>query len=211
MRATLLLALFASLTACGGAAAYRAEAPAAAGPRLPEGRVLIRTARLTIEVPDETDFEPTLDRIEKVAADLKGYVSSRGRESIDVRIPAPQLDQALGQVGAFGEVTYRDVRVQDVTAETLDLEVRIGNLKTLRGRLQALVEKADQVADLLALEKELARVSADLESLEARQRVIQRDVAYSALSISLEENVSPGPSAGSYGLYLGVKWLFVWD
>ncbi|MCB9548878.1 MAG: DUF4349 domain-containing protein [Myxococcales bacterium] len=211
---TLLLALAAlALAGCGAAAQRSMPAPAVANsPTLPESRILIRTARLTVEVNDEKDFDPTLDRIEAITGDLKGYVSSRRRDAIDVRIPAPQLDTALGQISGLGEVTYRDVRVQDVTAEALDLDVRIENLKTLRTRLQALVEKADQVADLMALEKELARVTADLESLEARQRVIQRDVAYSAVSVSLEEDISPGPLGWiPYGLYLGVKWLLVWD
>jgi len=90
--------------------------------------------------------------------------------------------------------------------------VRIDNLQKLRTRLQALVEKAEAVADLMALEKELARVTSDLESLEARQRVLEKDVAYSVLYVSLEEEISPGPLGWiPYGLYLGVKWLFVWD
>lgn len=204
------------LPGCGASAPSRYEmSPGVAGPEgtgLPAGRALIRNGRMTVEVDDESDFGPTLDQVEKIGAEYKGYITSRDRASIDLRVPAEHLDAAVERVGKLGEVTYQNVRTQDVTAEVLDLKVRIDNLQKLRTRLQALVEKAEAVADLMALEKELARVTSDLESLEARQRVLEKDVAYSVLYVSLEEEISPGPLGWiPYGLYLGVKWLFVWD
>jgi len=202
------------LPGCGASAPNRVAAagPAAANANLPAGRALIRTGNITLEVDDEKDFEPTLNHIEQVAGGVKGYVAGRNRDSIDVRVPAEQLDTVVNQVSSMGEVTWRDIRTQDVTAELVDMAVRIDNLQKLRTRLQALVEKAEVVADLLALEKELARVTSDLESLEGRQRLIEKDVAYSVLHVRLEEEVSPGPLGWiPYGLYLGVKWLFVWD
>lgn len=216
MRGPLLCLVLLSLPGCGASAPNRVDgnfrAIGAEGSNLPAGRALIRTGRLTLEVDDETDFGPTLDNIEKIGAEFKGYVTGRDRASIDMRVPAEHLDAAVERVGKLGEVTYQNIRTQDVTADVTDLKVRIDNLQKLRTRLQALVEKAEAVADLMALEKELARVTSDLEALEARQRMLEKDVAYSALHVSLEEEISPGPLGWiPYGLYLGVKWLFVWD
>ena len=43
-------------------------------------------------------------------------------------------------------------------------------------------------------------------------RVLSGRVAMATISVDLEEDVSPGPIGWiGYGIYRGVKWLFVWD
>lgn len=212
----LLAALFLlCTTACGSSAklmrpghvAANAPADPAAAPRL-----MIKRANLTVEVDDEDDFEQTGEAIAAIAKELKGYVVSRQNQRVNLRVPAASLDAALDAIGKLGEVTQRNVSAVDVTAQVTDLKVRIDNLKTLRTRLKGLVDKADQVKDLIELEKELARVTSELERLEAQDRNLTRDVAMSQITVRIDESVSPGPVGWVfYGLYRGVKWLFVWD
>ena len=213
----LLLAALTSLPGCGGAKAVggqfepTAQGPAPAGPGA-NARLMVKRASLTLEVDDADDFEATGARIEAVAVGLQGHVVNRTTRFITLRVPAPQLDAAVKAIGALGELTERDISAVDVTAQVTDLKVRIDNLATLRTRLKGLVERAEVVKDLIELEKELARVTAELERLQAQQRGLSHDVALSRINVRLEEEVSPGPIGWVfYGLYRGVKWLFIWD
>ena len=81
-----------------------------------------------------------------------------------------------------------------------------------RERVQELVDEGKNVEEILAVEKELARVTSQLESLEGQMRVLDNRTTYATVNVVLEERVRPGPVGWVfYGLYRGVKWLFVWD
>ncbi len=233
MRALLLL--FASLALATGCSASRARAPA--GPMLERAVVtssvsddarggvqgervaaqqidqkLVRTAYLTVEVPDDEDLEPAVKKAEQVAGSLQGYVANQTERSIVFKVPAARLDEALDAIAGLGEVTDRNISVVDVTAEYVDLEIRIENLEKVRARLQQLVEQSTAVSDILAVEKELARVTAELESLKGRMRLMENQTSYATVSIGCEERVMPGPVGWVFsGTYRAVKWLFVWD
>lgn len=199
---------------CGGARSDAQFAPPAMGPTAGASatRLMVKRASLTLEVEDADDFEAAGVRIEAVAKGLQGHIVGRRNRFVTLRVPAAQLDAAIAGIGTIGELTRRDISAVDVTAQVTDLKVRIDNLATLRTRLKALVDRAEVVKDLIELEKELARVSGELERLQAQQRGLGRDVAMSHINVQLEEEVSPGPIGWVfYGLYRGVKWLFIWD
>jgi hypothetical protein len=215
MRHAIIVFFLLGTTACGAAKARytpKVVAGAADSGAAPAERIMVKRASLTIEVDDADDFERTGQAIATIAKDLKGYVVNSSHRWIELRVPAARLEAALDAISALGDVEHREVGAVDVTAQVTDLKVRIDNLKTLRIRLKALVERAEEVKDLIGLEKELARVTSELERLEAQQRGLARDVAMSQITVRLEEDVSPGPIGWVfYGLYRGVKWLLVWD
>ena len=202
------------LMACGGAARSRSGAPPAepALVRADGGRLLARSARIQLEVEDEEDFAPTLKRLAALATELKGYVVEQRSWRVVFKVPAAQLDRALERVAALGEVVELQVTAMDLTTQHTDLKARIENLKRLRSRLRELVGQATEVATILKVEKELARVTGELERLEAQMRALSNRVTMARIRVTLEEAVSPGPVGWIfYGLYRGVKWLFVWD
>ena len=205
---------------CGGAApaAHQAEAP-----RSPVGgetgsadspipRRLARTARIEIEVDDEADFHQALARATEIANNLDGYVVRQSRDRISFKVPSARLEEAVAAVGQLGAVQARHVSAVDVTMQYVDLDVRIANLETLRARLQALVDAATNVTDVLAVERELSRVTGELEQLQGQFRVLKSRVSMSEVTVELDTHIGPGPIGWVfYGLYRGVKWLFVWD
>ncbi|MFN3197233.1 MAG: DUF4349 domain-containing protein [Bradymonadia bacterium] len=224
MGAVLMLAF---TVGCGGGAphAYRADssmerAPSAsagaslagAEPTDKKSRKLIRDADLTLEVSDEDDIEPAVKQIAEMVEPLKGYVVSQTTKSVTIKVPSDRLDEALKMIQKVGEVTRRQVRTRDVTAQYADLMIRIDNLKTLQARLKELVAQGTNVAEILEVEKELSRVTGELERLEGQMRVLNNQTDFARITVRVEESVSPGPVGWIfYGLYRGVKWLFVWD
>lgn len=182
------------------------------GPNGPVQRKFVRTANLTLEVDDEDDFKPTLIKARKIAEGLDGYVQQESTTSITVLVPTEQLDTAMAQLEKLGEVTSRNVRIVDVTSQYVDMQIRINNLRKMRERLTELVAQSTDVSEILKIETELGRITAELERMEGQMRLMERNTTYATIYLSLEEEVTPGPIGWIfYGVAMGVKWLFVWD
>lgn len=172
---------------------------------------LVKNGSMTIET-DEDNFPARIKSLKEAVGKLEGYVSEESRNRIVLRVPAGRLDELVAIARQLGEVTSQDVRVQDVTSAFVDLQIRIDNLKRLRTRLQELVEAGSNVQEVLEVERELARVTRELEQLEGQLRLMDSQVSFATLVVTFENDVSPGPIGWIfYGTYQAVKWLFVWD
>ena len=179
---------------------------------LVDGRKLKRTAYLTIEVDDEERIPEVVDKARQKALDFDGYVASESTDSIEVMVPTERLDQVLAELDGTGEVVSKRVSVEDVTSQYVDLKVRIDNLEKTRQRLKQLMSRAQNVEETLKVEKELTRVTTELEQLKGQMRRMKRETTYARLHVHVEKDVRPGPIGWVfYGLYRGVKWLFIWD
>lgn len=177
-----------------------------------DARKLKRHARLTVEVSDEDDIEPTIDKARKMAEAAEGYVASESTHAITMMVPTGDTENFLDRLSTLGEVTDRSIRVDDVTSQYVDLEIRIENLERTRNRLQELLEQSVQVSEVLEVEKELSRVTMQLEQFKGQMRTMSRDTTYARVELHVEESVVPGPVGWIfYGGYKAVKWLFVWD
>jgi hypothetical protein len=175
-------------------------------------RKIIRDASLTIEVPKAAQIPAALRAARQLTARYGGYVSSETSQSVVVKVPAPRFDEMLSATGALGEITKRDVTARDVTSEHVDLAIRITNARRLQERLRELVGQTQDMARILEIERELARVTVELESYEGQMRLMENQTSYATITLSFEERVSPGPLGWVFvGMYKGVKWLFVWD
>lgn len=188
------------------------EPAAAADPRVDYDRKFVKTAWVELEVDDEDDLEPTVARVREVADGLGGYAVEMSSSSISVKVPTERLDEAMVAIASIAEVTDRNVRVSDVTARYVDMQIRIANLEQIRARLQELVEQGEDVKAILEVEKELNRVTRELESMKGQMRMLTNQVTFATIHVDVSEDVTPGPIGWIfYGGYKAVKWLFVWD
>lgn len=181
-------------------------------PRVDYDRKFVKNAWVEIEVGDEDDFEPTVAKVQRVSEGLGGYAVEVSKNSITAKVPTERLDEALVAIASIGEVIERNVRVSDVTASYVDLQIRIANLEQVRTRLQELVAQGEDVKAILEVEKELNRVTRELESLKGQMRMLSNQVTFATIHVDVSEDVTPGPIGWIfYGGYKAVKWLFVWD
>lgn len=176
-----------------------------------KNRVLVYRADLSLEV---TDAEAARTRISELALEMGGYVQSASNRSVTVRIPAPVLEDAMTKFGNLGKVTEKNITADDVTGSYRDLEMRIANLEKARERYVEILKRATAVQDVLAVERELERVTSELEMYRAQFRRLHERVSLSTVTIRLIEEKElkrPGPLGWVFkGLYLAVAWLFVW-
>lgn len=153
----------------------------------------------------------------QAAARLKGYAGSEneynadGRNSttIIIRVPAANFDSLL--IAATNGITRfdrKDIQVKDVTAEFVDIQARLKTKKDLENRYLELLKKANTVAEMLEIEREMGSLRADIESIEGQLNVMKNQVALSTLTVTLYETVSV---PGFFGERLGSGFVNGWN
>ena len=116
----------------------------------------------------------------------------------------------MDSAATLGFVGERRVNLDDVTDQVVDAQGRLASLRASRDRIRSLMDRAGGMSDVLTLERELARVQAEIESLEGRLAAIQGAVALSEVNIRLEQKHELGPvSKVAVGLGRALKKLFV--
>ena len=160
-------------------------------------RKLIRTVNLNVET---TEFDQLIGNISQAVSDAGGYMESsdvsgtsisdsygRRYAYLTVRIPAERLDQFVTLVGEQGNITNKSESTQDVTLQYSDIESRKKSLRIEQDRLWELLEKADSMESIIALEERLSEIRYQLESFESQLRTYDNQVDYSTVSISVNE------------------------
>ena len=121
---------------------------------------------------------------DSVSASLSLRADPNWLEAFRTRI---RLDAESGD----GRVTSSSVSVEDLTRSILDTDARLRAQTALRDRLQTLLETRDgELADLLAVERELARVQGEIESATSVLKALRQRVDMSALDVSYSSRVS---------------------
>lgn len=131
--------------------------------------------------------------VEAVAKAVGGFLAKREDRSITIRVPVASFSDAEGRVGKLGTLLHREVSAEDVTDEVADVESRLKNARAMRDRMEHLLQKAANIPDAIAIEKELARISQDIERLEGRSKLLRDRAAFSTLTVRLSPRKVDAP------------------
>ncbi|MBK9387757.1 MAG: DUF4349 domain-containing protein [Planctomycetes bacterium] len=147
-------------------------------------RRLVHTGALALAVPDASGARAQLAEL---ATGLGGYVQSERDAAIVLRIPSARFREGLESAAKVGRELSRRIDVQDVTEQYVDLELRVKNARALRDRLEALLQKCDDVKSALEVERELTRVRLEIEQLEAQLRSLGQRTSFGTLEVELRQ------------------------
>lgn len=182
-----------------GAHGSATAAPAGA-PQVPA--MIIRTGRALVEVDS---MERAVEQVQALAQQVGGYVANttiqagdhQARQAqLELKIPSVRFDEALSGLRPMGEVRSVAVNSQDVGEEFVDVSARVANARRLEQRLlDLLANRTGRLEDVLAVERELARVREEIERHEGRLRYLRTRAAMSTLSVTVAE---PAPVVGDY-------------
>jgi hypothetical protein len=164
---------------------------------------IIRDGRLDVRVKPGA-FGTTAEQVRVIAADLGGYVAS-GETHIEefdddryavgwytMRIPSGRFDEAVGRVEQLGERVSASLSSQDVTEEYVDLEGRLNYWRQLEQFYSALMDEAETVSDMIALQAQMQEVLLTIEQIEGRMRYLDSRTDFATLTVGLTE-VPGGP------------------
>jgi hypothetical protein len=159
--------------------------------------LIIKNGTLVLQVTDiDGGLTAATDRIKA----LGGYVSGSRRSgdgefdqaTITFRVPAAKWDDALAALrGIATKVLGEDSSTDDVTTQVVDLGARIKNLKATEQALQAIMERAVEIKDVLAVQAELTSVRGQIEQMTAEKTSLEGQAAYSTLAVTF--SLKPDP------------------
>jgi hypothetical protein len=116
-----------------------------------------------------------------------GYYSRTA--TMKLRIPAEKLDAFLGEIGGMLHVTSQRANVQNVTAEYYDIEARLNVLESERAVYESMLQKATSTSEMLSIRDRLYNVIEEIEAYKTRLRVLESQIAYSTVHLTLSEVV----------------------
>ncbi|MGW4225935.1 DUF4349 domain-containing protein [Streptomyces bauhiniae] len=172
----------------GGGAAEDGKS-ARRAPRLAPS--VIRTASLEVEV---RDVPGALAKARRVTEDAGGYVGEESTDRDDdgsertrvvLRVPSERYAEVLGSLQGTGKLLRRTARAQDVTDQVVDVDSRIKSQRASVARVRELMDRADKLTDVVALEGELSSREADLEALLAQQASLKDRTGLATITLSL--------------------------
>ncbi|QLG61597.1 DUF4349 domain-containing protein [Halorarum salinum] len=172
-----------------------------------QNREIIYTAEVRLEVDD---YDAARENLTAAARERGGYVGDANRQvrgsgndtfvvgTVTLRVPSGNYSDAMAAVDENGEVLESRESTDDVTDQVVDLRARLDSLRTERDRLRELYEEANDTEEVLAVQRELSDVQTEIERAEARLQSLERQVAYSTITVRIEEpRPDPQPLEGT--------------
>jgi len=169
--------------------------------------MIVYSGTLDLEI---NDLRAAVDQADQLVAGLGGHVASSDtttKDDVDYatvtyRIPAENWDEALAGLRAVGaKVLNETTKSEDVTGQVVDLDARIANSKASETALQAIMDRATSIQDVLDVQRELTSVRGDIESMTAQRDQLANRATLATLAVSFETAVTQTQAvSGSWDL-----------
>ncbi len=155
-----------------------------------EGRKVVYSGAIRVEV---ARVEDAMSRVRAQIEAAGGYLEQRDGGELTFRVPAERFEPMLAFARTLGRVLDEAQQAEDVTDQWRDLSIRLDNARRSRERLLALLDRAEAVEDVLKIEKELQRLTTEIETMEAQLKKLEDHVAMATLKIVLVSTAAPQP------------------
>ena len=165
---------------------------------------IVRTTTLRIIARNFDAVRPAVESVVAAAGGFLDRLTATGDPSSvralrgTLRIPSDRLGEVSERLRQLGQVVEDTQQSEDVSEQLVDLDARLASARTTERRLVELLRsRTGTLSDVLAVERELARVRIDVERLDAETANIGRRVSYATVIIDIAEErkagLTPGP------------------
>ena len=159
-------------------------------PVAPDQQLIVYTGSLELDV---ADLDAAVQQAGELIRGLGGHVASSHAEdagdfqfaTVTYRVPATNWEEALAGVRALAErVVNETTESEDVTAQVVDLDARLANLRVTETALQSIMDRATTIDDVLTVQRELTRVREEIETLTAQRDHLANRAAMATLTVT---------------------------
>lgn len=162
-------------------------------------RKTIDTIRIsmTVENVDETE-----GKLLKLIEEHKGILESSQKlqqgnsyenGNYRIKIPRDQNDSFYNAFKPFGKITSETKGSDDVTVPHQNTEIRMNSLKAQHERLLELLNQAESMEDIIALEGKISENITQQEELQAQLDHLNSQVDYVSYTLDLREVIREAP------------------
>jgi hypothetical protein len=149
--------------------------------------------------------ESAVDQIKNIADQLGGFVENSSLYdspeiiyvktasqktnkygNITIRVPSSNFDQAVSGIKALAIKVEKDsTNTRDVSAEYVDMEAQLKNLRLEEEQYLSIMKKAVKVEDILNVSSRLADVRGRIERMQAQFNFLSKQIDMSTISVDL--------------------------
>ena len=162
-------------------------------------RKIIKSGHMEVET---LTFDETIDTMIRRLEAIGGYVeysnitgkrinyqgvNERRSANFRLRIPEKHFQEYIREIGNLGNVVREGNDSDDITGAYFDNEARLKSLEIQEERLLEILKKAEDVKDIIELERELSDLRYRIENLTGTIRKWDNLISYSTLEVSLSE------------------------
>ena len=159
---------------------------------------LVKKAEIALRVNSiEQTFRAVSKIVKRQQGDLLGLQdqkpveeSARRTASMQMRVPQNSLETTLDTLAQLGTVQRRSLTAEDVTTQLVDGEARLRNLRRQESTLQKIMDRSGSIPDVLRVAQELSNVRETIEQIDSQLKSLRNQVAYSTITLSLEEGIA---------------------
>ena len=173
------------------------------GMTAPGDAKMIYRASIEVQTQDYTTSETAITELVKSCG---GYFESKSLSNrssgyrygeFTVRVPAKEYERFCAQVGTLCHVTYMSSSAENITEEYYDTDSRLKTAQIKLERLQELLSKADNMADIITIESAISDTEYEIESLSGTLRHYDALVDYATVSLTLSETYKLDENEGA--------------
>ena len=157
-------------------------------------RAVISTGTVTLRSKDvgqaKFDVQKVVDAHrgeitdEQTGTDEEGQVN---RSRLVIRVPSQFFDDVMTELAEVADLRSAKRTSEDVTTEVIDIGVRVRAQEKSLERIELLLARAQNLRDIIAIESQLSRRQADLDSLKAQQAFLADQTSLSTITVFLEQ------------------------
>ena len=178
----------------------------------------IRTVTMSLECKNMDSAEKELKERVKTQG---GYIESEDYSALSdwndvktmnftIRIPKEKVDDFLDFLNGEGRIISKSENLEDVRLQYRDAKNHIKALETEQERILALMDKAETVDQLIALENRLTEIRYQLDSYHSEVLDYDNRVNFSTIYLDLRESINGKiHDTGSYSFFDQVKDGFI--
>jgi hypothetical protein len=163
-------------------------------PNVTEGRKIIYSSNFNLETKE---YDKSVKVLEQLCneygawfenSNSYGTAERANRYSYyTIRVPVVNYKSFISSQSAVGIVVSSSENNRDITEQYTDLEARLASAELREERVLVILENADRLDDVLSLERELADIRYEIESLTGSLRKYDSLVSYATVTVSISE------------------------
>ena len=155
----------------------------------------------TVSISMETrEFMDTTDKLNELITKYKGYIensdiyynnyiehSGLKNSHHSIRIPKEDLNKFVSELKEIGNIISESTSKEDISKAYRDTESRLRVLEAKEERILELLNKAEKMEDIIALENQLSTIIYEKENLTINIKDMDDKVDYSTVYFELRE------------------------
>ena len=170
------------------------------------GPPVIRQAQLSLSVGSGT-FGSKLSEVRTIVETEGGYIAGTDAQAapatdaeptqlrtgvINFMVPAANFDGTIDQLSKVGTLQGEHITGTDVSAQYVDLNARLANAEAQHQVYLALLAKATNTNDVIAIENQIGQITAQIEQLKGQIKYLDTNTSYSSITVTMTES-GPAP------------------